>query len=280
MNRSETDTAAETVSKDFSEACGVSVRLNILWEQRWNPAPKQPPMAGLNEAGTALGSPPHCRGLLGWRAGASTPFFVEHPQVQRGAQQRPLGAHSFQPPYRPTPEAVVLLELGKARFDDLTSALPLCLRGRFLQPRAHGLHRPVVRPDFDLPPFGVARTVVAHRTVALMTTKTFHALAVFRGVALVIQSPALRTGDGVGSPVIMKVLRGVGIVARGFALGRRGQTVHLFLGGGLQVGAAAVTRVGEGQSVRPGPAEISPRLLDHGCQLAHIVFLPGRRTRR
>ena len=87
----------------------------------------------------------------------------------------------------------MLFDLGKTRLDDLAATLPLCLRGRFLQTGAHGLHLLLMRPDFNLPAFGVARTVLAYRTVVVMATKAFHALTIFCGAPFVIQLPALRT---------------------------------------------------------------------------------------
>ena len=90
------------------------------------------------------------RGCGGLRTGTPTPALVEHSQVQRGAQQRPLCAHPFQPPHRPAPESVVLFDLRKARFNDFTSALPLRLRRGRLPSGSHGLHCSVVRPHFNL----------------------------------------------------------------------------------------------------------------------------------
>ena len=53
------------------------------------------------------------------------PAFVEDSQVQGRPQQRPLGAHSGQSPHGPAPEAVVLLELRKTRFDGPAALFPL-----------------------------------------------------------------------------------------------------------------------------------------------------------
>src|SRR5580698_2299172 len=67
------------------------------------------------------------------------PFLVQHAQVQGGAQHRPLRAHVFQSPHRPTSKSIMLFELSKRAFDDLTALLPLLAWRRLLQALAHGL---------------------------------------------------------------------------------------------------------------------------------------------
>ncbi len=105
--------------------------------------------------------------------------------------------------------------------------------------------RHAVRPDFYLPAFGIAGALGSHRTVSMMATIALNGLSGFGGLAFVIQWPALRTGDGVGRRVIMKMLRRVGIVVGRLAFRRRGQHVHLLLGRRLQIGPAAIAGVGE-----------------------------------
>src|ERR1017187_8709627 len=101
-----------------------------------------------------------------------------------------------------------------------------------------------MRPYFHLPAFGIARALRAHRAIAMMTTKAFHALPPFGGVAFVIQVLALRTGDGVGGGIVMKVLRAVGIIVGGFPLGGGPGPALSFWGGAREGGAPAVPRVG------------------------------------
>ena len=113
------------------------------------------------------------------------PASPEDPQVQRRAQHAPLGAHVFQPPHCPAPEAVVLFDLSKAPFDDFPPLLPLAPRSGFLQAGAHPLHLNGVRPHFHLPAFGVARAVLAHGAVAAVAAVAVHAHAVLVGVAFV-----------------------------------------------------------------------------------------------
>ena len=122
---------------------------------------------------------------------------MEHAQVQGCAEQRPLCAHGLQPPNRPSPKAVVLLELPKAPFDDLAALLIESARPRFLQGGAHGLHHWGVRPDFDLTAFGIARAERAHGTIEVVATKSFDALARFGSVPFVIDPTALGAGHAV-----------------------------------------------------------------------------------
>ena len=81
----------------------------------------------------------------------------------------------------------MLLKLGKTGFDDPAALFPLRPGLRLLQFLSHGLHYIVMRPDFNLPPFGVAGALRPDRAIAMMTAKTLDELSAFGGAAFVIQ---------------------------------------------------------------------------------------------
>src|SRR5208283_6111012 len=149
-----------------------------------------------------------CLRTFFFRRAPGLPVPVEYSQVQGRTHHRPLGLDAFPSPYRPPPKAVVLFNLPKARFDDPGALFPEGSPVRVLQSPPHRLNFLPVRPDFDLPSFGITRALRAHRTVPTVTTMAFNPLPAFGGVAFIIQDPALRTSDGAGSRIVMKVLRG------------------------------------------------------------------------
>ena len=155
----------------------------------------------------------------GFRPAIRPPPPVEHPQIQRGAQQRPLRLHIFPTAHGPSPKSVVRFDLAKTRFDDPTALLPLRPNRRVAEPLAHRLHDRGVRPDFHLPAFGVARAVRPHRTVPHVTAIPFNAHPSFGGVPFVIEWPPFWTGDRQRGRVVVEMLRGVGKVLDGLAFG-------------------------------------------------------------
>ena len=270
---------AETVSKVFASQGrrGFEAQRPSATDPALRTPPELPPASQRREHRPHRQGPPR-RSRRAWPAApARSPAPVEDPQVQRRAQQRPLRADRFQAPHRPPPEAVVLFELSKARFnDDLTPGIGggPC---RLLQALAQRLDHRGVRPDFNLPAFGVARAGRSHRAVPAVAAEAFDPHAGLGGVAFMIQPPALRAGDGVRRRSVGEVLGGVGILLRGFAFGGGDEHRSLLFGGGLQVGTRAVATVGQSQRVgagRSGP-EVFAGWLDHRRQLANVGFLAG-----
>src|SRR5208283_3777829 len=149
-----------------------------------------------------------CQRTFFFRPTPGLPVPAEYSQVQGRTHHRPLGLDAFPSPYRPPPKAVVLFNLPKARFDDPGALFPEGSPVRVLQSPPHRLNFLPVRPDFDLPSFGIARALRPRRTVPTVTTIAFHPLPVFGGLAFVVQDPALGTSNGANFRIVAEVLRG------------------------------------------------------------------------
>ena len=167
----------------------------------------------------------------------------------------------------------MLFDLSKARFDDPGALFPEGSCVRVLQAPPHRLNFLPVRSDFNLPAFGVAGAAGAHGAVAPVAAKTFDAHTVLASVAFVIKQVALGTGDGVVGRIVMEVLTRVRVVFGGRAFGWWHQHRQVFFGGGLQVAARSIPRVGQGHSGGRGHAQVLPGLLYHWHQLAVVGFL-------
>ena len=126
-----------------------------------------------------------------------SPVPVEYSQVQGRTHHRPLGFDAFESAYRPSPEAVVLFDLPKARFEDPGALFAReCVVGGWSRRRI-AWTAPVCA-GLRVPAFGIARALRPHGTVPAVTTKAFNPQPVFGGVAFMVEGPAFRTGDGAG----------------------------------------------------------------------------------
>src|ERR1035441_1420541 len=176
------------------------------------------------------------------RRRALSPSFVKDSKVQCRTEQRPLGSHGFQPPYRPASKTVVLFDLPEAPFDELAALLIDGLPQRGLQFGSHGLHHFGVRPDFNLPAFGIAGALRSHGAILAMAAVAFHALSGFVGMPFIIQSAVLGTGHRPGLRIVIKVEAGVGIVMGGFAFGGWHQHRQLLFPGRLVLAGLSRSR--------------------------------------
>jgi hypothetical protein len=113
-----------------------------------------------------------------------------------------------------------------------------------------------------------------------MTAKTFYLHALFGGVALMIQCPALRTGHALELRIVNKMLGGIGIVFGRCAFGGRYQHFHSLLAGRLYIRARSVAGVGQSHGVLASHAHIFAGLLNHRHKLATGRFPAGSPRRR
>ena len=169
----------------------------------------------------------------------------------------------------------MLFDLRKAPLDQARPSVVERAGAGRIQPRAQGLHHRRVGPHFDPPPLGVARAGGPHRAVGAAAAVAFDPLALFQRVAFVLQWFSARTGHGAGGRVVVEVLGGVRIVARGFAVQGRHQHGAAPIRCRLQVGPGPVAAVGQGGGLGGGHADVGARLLDHRHELAGVGFLAG-----
>ncbi len=149
------------------------------------------------------------------------PAPVEHSQIKRQAQQRPLRSDFLHAPHRPAAKPVVVFDLAKDPFDNLAALRKPARPRRLSQPFPHRLHHHRVRSHFYLPPLGVTRAVSPHRTVPTAATIAFDPQALLGGVPFPRQALSSRTSDRLLERVVAEVLPGAGIIRGRFAFGWR-----------------------------------------------------------